>query len=123
MLNLLASHYYRPPNERLFMFRVLLSVLVAVSLIGCARNVNTIKARASSRLSEFGYQIVAYEGYQGSFIDGGHVWYQVRKKNDRNDVRYTLYLTLWNSELHLYGPVLIDKNLITAAAQGESPAN
>ena len=96
--------------------RKLIVLLLLFSVVGCTRNIADIKGHAEKRLSEFGYEIVAYKGYLWSAIDGGHVWYQIRKDKDINDTRYSCYLTKWNNEYHLYGPWLVDKGMITAAA-------
>lgn len=106
------------------MRKVLVVSLLSLFAVGCTWNVADVKVHAKDRLAEFGYEVVAYEGYWWSFPDGGKVWYQVRKAGDPNDIRYSCYLTKWQGEYHLYGPHLIDQGLITAAArQGESPVS
>ena len=98
--------------------------LLSVFAVGCSWNVADIKSQAKNRLAEFEYEIVAYEGYTWSIPDGGHVWYQVRKVGDLNDIRYSCFLSKWQGEYHLYNLTLIDKGLITAAAvKAESPVS
>lgn len=84
---------------------------------GCSWNVQDIKLHAKYRLAECGYECLAYEGYQWSVPDGGHVWYIVKKIGDPTNTRYSCMLTKWQGEYHLYNLRLIDKGLITAAEE------
>lgn len=93
-----------------------LAVALLFVFMGCSWNVPDIKAHAESRLAEFGYKVIAYEGYKWSFPDGCQVWYQIHKVDDPQKIRYSCFLTKWQGEYHLYGPTLVETSTISAAA-------
>lgn len=104
------------------MKRVLFVVLLLSVVVGCTRNVSYVKDAAESRLSNSGYTIVAYEGYQWSLFFGGLVWYQVTRSNP--NIRYTCCLAKRGNEIMVANVELIDKVLVgSPAMQGETGKN
>lgn len=79
--------------------------LVLYGMIGMGTRVDEIKERAPQAMSERGWEIMRYEGWQyGSFMShGGKVWYHVRNAGNHT-IQYRVYVTLWADELHfIYG--------------------
>lgn len=84
---------------------VCMIALCTYGIIGTSSNVDQIKKLAPDVMSERGWEILRYEGYQfGSFGNhGGKVWYHVMNKNNPK-IQYRVYVVLWGGELHFtYG--------------------
>ena len=83
------------------MKKVILLAIVALSFSSCYRDVEKIKKAAPEFLKERGYSIVSYDGYEcdAFAIQGGFVAYQVK---DKNDFVYTLEISEWRGEYHIY---------------------
>jgi hypothetical protein len=79
--------------------------VLAILVTGCARNVDYVKAHATERWAELGYETVGYEGYQWGPFSGGSVWHQL-KRSDTPGVLYSGYLQKWGDEIHVYGPTV-----------------
>lgn len=77
--------------------------LFLYAIIGTAGNVDEIQFRAPDAISERGWDLLRYEGFQyGSFDKhGGKVWYHVRN-TDNHNVQYRVHVTLWSDELQFY---------------------
>ena len=82
---------------------VLVVVLFLYTAIGTSGDVEEIKSRAPQAISERGWTILRYEGYQfGSFSKhGGKVWYHVKNSTNEN-IQYRVYITIWNDELQFH---------------------
>ena len=77
--------------------------LFSYTLVGTGTRVDEIKERAPAAISERGWAILRYEGYQwGAWSKhGGKVWYHVKDRNHKNTY-YRVHVTLWSGELHFY---------------------
>ncbi len=84
-----------------------LIMLMFFNVMGCARNIDYVKAHSIERLKELGYSSSVYEGYQWSLSYGGYVWYTF-KREDTPGVIYTGYLAKWGDELHFFGPRVVN---------------
>ncbi len=75
-------------------------ILLAYSIVGTSNHVEEIKQKAPQAISERGWEIIRYEGFQyGSWGNhGGKVWYHVQNSENHN-VQYRIYITQWNGEL------------------------
>ena len=82
-------------------------IILMLSVISCARNVEYVKIHSAERLKELGYNNAVYEGYQWSPFNGGDVWYTM-KRDDTPHVIYTGYLVKWGDEIHFYGPRVVN---------------
>ena len=71
------------------------------TVIGVPTNVEKIKKLAPQSISERGWKILRYEGYEyGSwYYHGGKVWYHVADTGNYN-IQYRIFITLWSDELH-----------------------
>jgi hypothetical protein len=79
-------------------------VLLAYSIVGWPFNkVEEIKREAPVDMSERGWKILRYEGFQwGAFsTHNGKVWYHVAATNNPN-VQYRVVVTKWGNELQYY---------------------
>lgn len=88
-------------------------LLLAYTIFGTEGRVADIKRGAEQRIQAAGFNVLRYEGYQrGSWCNhGGKAWYQVQESTNPN-IRYRVYVTLWNGELMLtYGPAENVSNL------------
>jgi hypothetical protein len=73
--------------------------------IGTSTRVVEIKERIPEAMTQRGWKILRYEGYQlGSWgHHGGKVWYHVQNIDNEN-IQYRVFVTLWGDELHFtYG--------------------
>ena len=75
-------------------------VLIGYSIIGTDGNVNDIREKAPTEMSERNWEIIRYEGFKyGSWGNhGGKVWYHV-KNIDNENIQYRVFVTIWNNEL------------------------
>lgn len=83
----------------------LILLFVGYSIIGTSYKVDEIKMESPKAISERGWKILRYEGYQfGSFNNnGGKVWYHVVDTGNPN-IQYRIYITKWGDELQFnYG--------------------
>jgi len=79
--------------------------IIGYTIVGSPSRVDEIKERAPNGMSERGWKILRYEGWQyGSWYNhGGKVWYHVANL-DNPTIQYRVYVTLWDDELHFaYG--------------------
>jgi hypothetical protein len=79
--------------------------LIGYSSIGSEGKVDMIKELAPQEITDRGWEIMRYEGYQrGSWGNhGGKVWYHVKDSENPN-IQYRVYVTEWGGELHFcYG--------------------
>jgi hypothetical protein len=72
-------------------------------IVGTSEHVDEIKQRAPTAISERGWDLLRYEGFNyGSFAaHGGKVWYHVQN-TDNHNVQYRVFITMWNGELQFY---------------------
>lgn len=56
------------------------------------RDVELLKLKAPDFLKERGFRITSYDGFEGSIVYGGLVWYQVR---DSSNYLYSLMISEW----------------------------
>lgn len=90
-------------------------ILAALLLQGCSsHNLDYVKERGEARWREFGFEPVAYEGYEFGLtmpyddrFGGAKVWWRLRAVPD-NGITYSGYLQRWGAEIHIYGPIAID---------------
>lgn len=77
--------------------------LITYSIVGTEERVSKLKILAPKELEARNFNILRYEGYErGSWCyHGGKVWYHVEEKTNPN-IRYRIFCTLWNNEVHLY---------------------
>lgn len=91
---------------------VLVLSIIGYTLIGSESKVGMIKELAPQEITNRGWEIMRYEGYQrGSWGNhGGKVWYHVRNIDNHN-VQYRVYITEWKGELHfVYGqPEILER--------------
>ena len=87
-------------NMRNFIIVIFIAIFL-YAIIGTSTRIPEIKERAPSSISDRGWKILRYEGYQlGSFWNhGGKVWYHVQDVKNKN-IQYRVRITLWNNELH-----------------------
>jgi len=87
--------------------KLMVSVFVIVSLIGCSNeNVDVIKAHASETWGANGFSVIGYQGYEYTGLGrwGGCVWYTLKKDN----VTYDGCLSKWGDEYHIYSLHALD---------------
>lgn len=92
---------------------IVILAFLGYSIFGTEGNVEEIKRQAPLRIEDHKWDVLGYEGYErGSWMHhGGKVWYHVAEKDNPN-VRYRVYFTLWNGELHAYyGPPEVVSNV------------
>ena len=63
------------------------------------RDIEMLKDEAPEFVTERGYKITSYDGYEGNYIMGGNVWYQAR---DTSGYLYEMSIVEWRGELQLY---------------------
>lgn len=90
---------------KLFVLSVIAFVLglAGYTIVGTEGRVQAIKAQAPAAIANHNWNVIGYEGYQrGSWSNhGGKVWYHVEDNKNPN-IRYRVYLTQWNNEIHFY---------------------
>ena len=105
MKNLKRWFYYNLEDIiKLSTIIIVVGFLVYI-IVGTKGNVSKIKELAPKSISERGWKILRYEGYQyGSCGNhGGKVWYHVCNIDNPN-IQYRIYITLWDDELqYCYG--------------------
>ncbi|MBN2789079.1 MAG: hypothetical protein JXR69_02690 [Candidatus Delongbacteria bacterium] len=62
-------------------------------------DIDMLEKEAPVFLTERGYKIISYDGYQGKIFHGGFVWYQVR---DKDNYLYVLAVGEWNDRFMIY---------------------
>lgn len=82
-------------------------MIILLSLVGCARNVDEGKACAPAAAEAMGYRLDGYTGYNLSLIYGGLVWFNLKKVPD-NGITYEAAFSPWNGECHVYNLRAID---------------
>jgi hypothetical protein len=98
--------------KSLLLLNIVLLSLLSYSLIGTEGNVSQIKKLAPAVLEANNLNVLRYEGYdRGSWgHHGGKVWYHCEEKGNPT-LRYRMFLTLWNGEVHLtYGAPEVVQN-------------
>lgn len=87
--------------------KTILTLVAALAISGCTRNIDKAKECAPSAAKQMGFEIVGYEGYELSLIYGGLAWYTMKKVPD-NGVIYDAAFAPWSSECHVYSLQAID---------------
>jgi len=77
----------------------ILVLSITLFLTSCYRDVESIKTKAPAFLTERGYTITSYDGYESEIIGGGLVAYVVK---DSAGFVYSLEIQEWRGELHIY---------------------
>lgn len=86
-------------------FAFAMVLIIVYSIVGTGYKVDEIKRRAPAELAHRGFTILHGESYEyGAWgNDGGKVWYHVAE-TAHPEMRYRMYVTMWNGELQLaYG--------------------
>lgn len=81
------------------MKKSILIIILMLFFTSCYRDVEKIKKIAPEFLTERGYQIISYDGYESEIISGGFVAYVVK---DSGGFVYSLEIQEWEGELHIY---------------------
>jgi hypothetical protein len=92
--------------------RIFVLMLAALITACSSGNLDYVKERANKRFKDYGFDVVAYDGYKWGFwgfnsYGGADVWYRIKNIPD-NGITYTAYLNRWGDEIHIYGPFAID---------------
>lgn len=88
--------------------KVSLLIIVIVAIVwNSYRGISDIKSHSQHIVGAAGYKITGYEGYTGSMIYGGQVWYIMTRIGD-NRITYECCLVKWFGEYHIYNLKAID---------------
>ena len=89
--------------------------LFIYTISGTGTRVDEIQKRAPADIESRGWTILRGEDYQwGAWMyHGGKVWFHVAEKNNP-EIRYRIYITLWNNQLHYHynSPEIINNSQI-----------
>lgn len=94
-----------------------LTIFIGLFLAGCSSgNLEYVKEKAEHKWEKQGYKVLDYEGYEWGFwglnnYGGAKVWYRLRRL-DNLCLSYSGYLQRWGDELHVYGPLSNEDNLL-----------
>ena len=78
---------------------LIIAIILITWNLTAYRDVEILKEEAPEFVSERGYKITSYDGYEGSVVIGGFVWYQAR---DTSGHLYKMAIVEWRGELQLY---------------------
>lgn len=93
---------------------LLILIAIVVSIVfGCIftwnktayRDVKLLKTEAPKFIQDRGFKITSYDGFEGSMVHGGFVWYQVR---DTSNYLYNMAIGEWRGELMLYSQTCLN---------------
>lgn len=78
-----------------------IATILAVSMFGCARNVEDVKIHASKTFEQNGFKVTGYLGYKLDPINGGNVFYSLTKISGNEKITYIGAVEKWGDEYHL----------------------